>query len=145
MFNNKHPDIIAITIFFIIVGLIYIYPSIFIFYLITLTVLLYITFSLAYHKISGENQIKKMYKIVSYIQQYEQKAEFSNNLIGVMQETKLDLIQFPKNKKLFIEKKIFVQKVDSEVSILRHTDYFVNYLAKQDSAENALTKKYYVI
>ncbi len=143
MLYFKYPDIIAITIFFIIDGFLYKYPSIFIYYLIALTVAIYIIYTYGSHKIVGTNLIKNLLEIISYINKLEKNLDGSSHLAARLKETEHDLIKFPKNKNLFSEKNIFIVAWEFYYNSIALTEANMRYNKDQEYAENALIKYIY--
>ncbi len=141
MFNIKYPDFIAMTFFFLIIGSLYIFPNIFIFYLITLNLFIYIIYALANHKILFSYLKMKFKNTKAYITLFEKKAINSHNYNFILEETAFDLIQFPKNKYLFIEKQIYNKKLFYEVDLLSYINAFFVYIEKHQLAEKAVVKQ----
>ena len=140
--NLKSFEIFTILSFFIVSELIYIYPSIFIYYLVTLSFVLYMIYSLSYHKYSIITS-QKIIKICDVrLKLYEKILKGEDNIISVCEKSAKDLENFPTNIMLFSEKKINITALTIEVLYLNLADSFAGFLEKQEVAEDTLYKGY---
>lgn len=141
--KTKFLDSVYILFLFFSLSFIFLLPNIFIFYIISLSLILYILYRISYQYLIFRHVMIKKENISLEIELLDNlKREylaFNDTIESTI--SKLYRLSFSEE---FLEKKIFISKLENEVFLLEKADAAIIYLEKVTAVETLFYKKLFL-
>jgi len=140
-FPPKTMEITLLAVFFFFTSIIYIFPSIFIIYIISANVIMYLIGNIIYHKYSFQLQQMKIKRIMTYINLYESLFENTCKYIAELYKTTQYIKNFRKIQLSLKEKRGYINHLKYRNFFLETTKYLQSTLISLINLETGLKRR----